>query len=42
MEMPIPNPAVLARKDRVVARLLQVLPSDAVISDVAETLRPIA
>ncbi|MBM1817460.1 FAD-linked oxidase C-terminal domain-containing protein [Pseudosulfitobacter pseudonitzschiae] len=37
MEMPIPNAAVLARKDRVVARLLQVLPADAVISDVAET-----
>ena len=37
MEMPIPNPAVLARKDRVVARLLKVLPADAVISDVAET-----
>lgn len=37
MEMPIPNPAILARKDRVVARLLQVLPADAVISDVAET-----
>jgi glycolate oxidase len=35
--MPIPNPAVLARKDRVVARLLKVLPTDAVISDVAET-----
>ena len=35
--MPIPNPAVLARKDRVVARLLKVLPADAVISDVAET-----
>ncbi len=37
MEMPIPNPAVLARKDRVVARLLKILPADAVISDVAET-----
>ena len=37
MEMPAPNPAVLARKDRVVARLLKVLPADAVISDVAET-----
>ncbi|MDW3181401.1 FAD-linked oxidase C-terminal domain-containing protein [Roseobacter sp.] len=37
MEMPIPDPAVLARKDRVVARLQAVLPSDAVIQDAAET-----
>ncbi|MBL4768595.1 MAG: FAD-binding protein [Rhodobacteraceae bacterium] len=37
MEMPIPNPAVLAGKDRLVARLLQVLPDDAVIHDEAET-----
>lgn len=37
MEMPIPDPAVLARKDRVVARLQVVLPSDAVIQDAAET-----
>jgi glycolate oxidase len=37
MEMPIPNPAILACKDRVVARLLQVLPADAVISDESET-----
>ena len=37
MEMPVPNPAVLARKARVVARLLEVLPKDAVIHDEAET-----
>ncbi len=37
MEMPIPNPAVLARKARVVDRLLAVLPKDAVIHKEAET-----
>lgn len=37
MEMPIPNPAVLARKGRVVDRLLSVLPKDAVIHEEAET-----
>ncbi len=37
MEMPTPNPAVLARKSQLVARLLKVLPADAVISDIAET-----
>ncbi|MEM9639262.1 MAG: FAD-binding protein, partial [Pseudomonadota bacterium] len=37
MEMPIPDPAVLARKDRLVARLQAVLPSDAVIHEMAET-----
>lgn len=37
MEMPRPDPAILARKARVVARLLDVLPADAVIHDVAET-----
>ncbi len=37
MEMPIPNPAVLARKARVVDRLLSVLPKDAVIHEEAET-----
>ncbi|WP_439155376.1 FAD-linked oxidase C-terminal domain-containing protein [Yoonia sp.] len=37
MEMPAPSTAVLSRKDQVVARLLQVLPQEAVISDVAET-----
>ncbi len=37
MEMPAPNPVVLARKARVVARLLDVLPKNAVIHDDAET-----
>jgi glycolate oxidase len=37
MEMPIPNPAILAKRDRVVARLRGVLPADAVIDDPAET-----
>ncbi|WP_295316270.1 FAD-linked oxidase C-terminal domain-containing protein [Roseobacter sp.] len=37
MEMPIPDPAVLARKSRVLERLSAVLPADAVISDEAET-----
>ena len=37
MEMPAPNPAILARKARVVERLLKVLPSDAVIHDLMET-----
>lgn len=37
MEMPVPNPAVLARKARVVERLIAVLPADAVIHDERET-----
>ncbi|UWR03074.1 FAD-binding protein [Ruegeria conchae] len=37
MEMPKPNPDVMARKQALVARLQQVLPGDAVIHDVAET-----
>ena len=37
MEMPAPNQAVIARKERVVARLLDVLPSDAVIHHERET-----
>ncbi|QUJ76399.1 FAD-binding protein [Sulfitobacter albidus] len=37
MEMPAPNPVILSRKARVVARLRSVLPADAVIDDVAET-----
>lgn len=37
MEMPTPNPDVLAKKARIVARLQEVLPADAVISDEAET-----
>ena len=38
MDMPIPNAAILSRKDIIVARLRSVLPADAVISDPAETL----
>jgi glycolate oxidase len=37
MEMPKPNPDILDRKARVVARLLSVLPADAVIHEPAET-----
>ncbi|MDG1069553.1 MAG: FAD-binding protein, partial [Sulfitobacter sp.] len=37
MEMPVPNPAVLARKARVVERLSAVLPASAVIHDERET-----
>ncbi|MEO0767788.1 MAG: FAD-linked oxidase C-terminal domain-containing protein, partial [Pseudomonadota bacterium] len=37
MEMPVPDPEVLARKARVVSRLREVLPADAVIDDPAET-----
>ena len=37
MEMPAPDQAILARKSRIVARLRQVLPKDAVIDDEAET-----
>lgn len=37
MEMPVPDSDVLARKARVVARLRDVLPLDAVIDDPAET-----
>ncbi|MBZ4690763.1 MAG: linked oxidase domain protein [Cereibacter sp.] len=37
MDMPTPNPAVLARKARIVERLLGVLPKDAVIYEEAET-----
>ena len=37
MEMPAPNPAVLARKSRLVALLSDVLPSDALIHDPMET-----
>ncbi|SFS00379.1 FAD-linked oxidase C-terminal domain-containing protein [Yoonia litorea] len=37
MEMPTPNAAVLSRKEQIVARLREVLPSDAVISDERET-----
>ncbi|MBE0453583.1 MAG: FAD-binding protein [Roseovarius sp.] len=37
MQMPEPNPAILSRKADLVARLRTVLPTDAVISDPAET-----
>lgn len=37
MDMPVPDPAILARKDRIVAALRAVLPGDAVIADPAET-----
>ncbi|WP_171097815.1 FAD-linked oxidase C-terminal domain-containing protein [Ruegeria sp. HKCCD7255] len=37
MEMPRPNPDVLAKKRNVMTRLQQVLPADAVIDDPAET-----
>ncbi|OAN78589.1 glycolate oxidase subunit GlcD [Sulfitobacter sp. EhC04] len=37
MEMPVPDASVLARKARIVARLRDVLPSDAVIDDPRET-----
>ncbi|MBO6898444.1 MAG: FAD-binding protein [Shimia sp.] len=36
MDMPTPNPEVLAKKARIVARLKEVLPADAVIFDEAE------
>lgn len=36
MDMPTPNPEVLAKKARIVARLTEVLPADAVISDEVE------
>ncbi len=37
MDMPSPNPAILARKEELVGRLREVLPADAVIADPAET-----
>jgi len=37
MQMPVPNPAVLAQKPALIARLSKVLPANAVISDPAET-----
>src|SRR6056297_735286 len=37
MEMPRPNPDIIARKAELVSRLLEVLPADAVISDPSET-----
>ncbi|GAA6165770.1 FAD-linked oxidase C-terminal domain-containing protein [Pelagimonas sp. KU-00592-HH] len=37
MEMPAPDPTILARKSRIVARLRSVLPTDAVVEDEIET-----
>tara|TARA_R110002051_G_scaffold183061_3_gene252693 strand:+ start:12661 stop:14094 length:1434 start_codon:yes stop_codon:yes gene_type:complete len=37
MDMPTPNAAVISRKAQLVARLSEILPKDAVISDVMET-----
>jgi glycolate oxidase len=36
MEMPIPNAVILSKRDRVIARLADMLPSEALISDEAE------
>ncbi len=36
MEMPVPNPAILAKRNRVLARLATILPGEALISDEAE------
>jgi len=37
MDMPLPDASVIARRDRIVARLAAVLPPDALISDPTET-----
>ncbi|MDF1668297.1 MAG: FAD-linked oxidase C-terminal domain-containing protein [Roseovarius sp.] len=37
MDMPIPNPAILARKPELIDRLRQVMPDDAIISDPVAT-----
>jgi glycolate oxidase len=37
MDMPLPDPSILSRKARIVARLLAILPRDAVIDAPAET-----
>ncbi|EEW25205.1 FAD-linked oxidase C-terminal domain-containing protein [Rhodobacter ferrooxidans] len=37
MQMPVPNPAILARKAQIVRRLQSVLPADAVVHDPADT-----
>ncbi|MHA7867453.1 MAG: FAD-linked oxidase C-terminal domain-containing protein [Salipiger thiooxidans] len=37
MQMPDPDARVIARKSKIVARLQEVLPADAVIDDIAET-----
>jgi len=38
MEMPIPNATVMSKRDRVLARLAQVVPTEALITDEAERL----
>ena len=37
MDMPVPDPGLIARKPHILARLAEVLPPDAVIGDPAET-----
>ena len=37
MEMPVPSALVISRKQQLVSRLREVLPHDAVISDISET-----
>ena len=37
MDMPAPDATILARRDRIIARLAAVLPADALITDPAET-----
>ena len=37
MDMPRPSASVLGRRDRILARLAEVLPADALVSDPAET-----
>ena len=37
MEMPVPSALVISRKDQLLSRLREVLPRDAVISDISET-----
>ena len=37
MEMPVPNPRILAERGRIIARLQAVLPADGVIADPAQT-----
>ena len=37
MDMPVPNPDILLRKQAIAARLAQVLPADAIITDETET-----
>ncbi|MHA3979447.1 FAD-linked oxidase C-terminal domain-containing protein [Halovulum sp. GXIMD14794] len=37
MQMPKPSEAIIDRKDQIIAKLRQILPADAVISDPAET-----